>query len=130
MTNADQVRQLVLEEARASLRDFLTSVIREVPRLLGESDSHYEVRRTGGYCYHPRSAATLHELMEHTYHPMVDAMPIIYDLFWKRRSLADDAVQVELEQTRLRTLREDEPNGWLLHVLGYIGVCVLLKPIV
>jgi hypothetical protein len=103
-----------LEEAKANVRDFLASVTREVPRLATETDAEYEVRRIGGYLYHPQSAATLQEMLHHTFYPMTAAMPLIHDLFWGRRAAEDVEVQAELEQARLNEeLRENAYDGWL-----------------
>jgi hypothetical protein len=109
--NADRVRQLVLEEARANLRDLLTSATREVPRLAGETDAQYEARRIGGYCYHTLSAATLQEMLSHSFYMMTEAMPVIHDLFWGRRALEDVEVRAQLEKSCLKEARESDFDG-------------------
>jgi hypothetical protein len=112
VASSDQVRQLALDEVRANLRDFLTSVTRDVPPLIGETDGQYEVRRIGGYCNHPQTAGrTLQEMLVHTYLPMVDIMPVIRDIFLGRA--VDPERQAGLEKNRLRVLREDESDGEL-----------------
>jgi hypothetical protein len=114
--SADQVRQLVLEETQSNLRALLTSITREVPRLSGETDSRYEGRRIGGYCYHTQSAATLQELLSYTFYPMTTAMPIIRDLFLGRGAIEEAGMQAELAQNLLNVgLHAEEPDGWFTY---------------
>jgi hypothetical protein len=81
VSDSEVTREIVLDETTQLLKQFATTIRREVPILKEESDRHYERRRIGGYQYHLYSADPRASRAVHSYGLITDLMPFVKALF-------------------------------------------------
>lgn len=122
VAQADEVRELVLDETRQLLKQFVTCISRDVPSLRHEPVGEYEVRRIGGYRFHLYSDDGVGERSKHSYFPMEYAMPVIQAQF--RRKLPGIIDTSTLHELR-KLVIEDEVE----EAFGTFSLCMFMNRI-